>query len=147
MSRCCIVSAGALSLVARIFIDGPLLVSDIATDGPSVNEGSSTSICRLRLPSRHIPKGIRMRTRIFVKDQEVLEEYEPPKWYRSPEEQYQRASELWPEVYIPSPPSNCMLGSSSGVLLLHVPRSITELWGLVQAPAGLYEESDEAADA
>ncbi len=54
-----------------------------------------------------------------------------PKWWRTPEQQLARARELWPDTDLPEPPSEFGLGKTE-VLLLHVPRSFEELWGVIE---------------
>lgn len=60
----------------------------------------------------------------------------PPTWWRTPEQQMERARELWPGVDLPEPPRSFIPHSKTSVLLLHVPSSFDELWGKAVAPEG-----------
>ena len=60
----------------------------------------------------------------------------PPAWWRSPEQQLEKACQLWPNITPPSPPANFIPRTNTEVLLLHVPRSFDELWDAIVAPDG-----------
>lgn len=62
--------------------------------------------------------------------------WNPPAWWRTPEQQMERARQLWPGIPLPEPPTNFVPKSPTGVLLLHVPQPFDELWSLVVAPEG-----------
>lgn len=62
--------------------------------------------------------------------------WNPPSWWRTPEQQMQRASQLWPGINLPTPPANFVPRTETEVLLLHVPQSFDGLWNNVVAPAG-----------
>ena len=59
-----------------------------------------------------------------------------PSWYVSPEQQLDRARQLWPNVVLPEPPKEFTPRTKSEVLLLHVPDSFDSLWDKVVAPTG-----------
>lgn len=59
-------------------------------------------------------------------------DWSQPAWWRTPEQQIERAQELWPDVELPDPPTEFWPQSRTGVLLLHVPDpSFSKLWDLV----------------
>lgn len=60
----------------------------------------------------------------------------PPWWWRTPEEQLQRARGLWPDIWLPAPPIGFTPQSRTGVLLLHVPRLFDELWSSIVLSGG-----------
>lgn len=60
----------------------------------------------------------------------------PPSWWRTPEQQLERASELWPGVILPKPPKEFTPRTESEVLLLHVPDRFDSLWDKVELPVG-----------
>lgn len=51
-----------------------------------------------------------------------------PFWYRSPARQMEFVSRAWPDVAIPEIPEDFTPKTKDEVLLLHVPRSVSELW-------------------
>lgn len=53
-----------------------------------------------------------------------------PSWYRSPDQQLERARQLWPHKHLPSPPSSFKPRTETEVLL-HVPDALDALWGMV----------------
>lgn len=53
-----------------------------------------------------------------------------PSWWKSPQLQLKRASELWPSVELPEPPL-FRPQSADEVLLLHVPRHFESLWNII----------------
>ncbi|NCC85876.1 MAG: hypothetical protein EOM03_17420 [Clostridia bacterium] len=59
-----------------------------------------------------------------------------PSWYVSPEQQLERARQLWPNAVLPESPKEFTPRTKSEVLLLHVPDSFDNLWNLVNAPEG-----------
>lgn len=69
---------------------------------------------------------------------ESHQEYEiqPPTWWRTPEQQLERARQLWPDVVLPEPPKKFIPRTESEVLLLHVPDSFGFLWENVEVPVG-----------
>ena len=54
-----------------------------------------------------------------------------PYWYRSPQEQMKFASRVWPKVSVPEPPKDFVPRTKGEVLLLHVPCSVSRLWGYI----------------
>lgn len=59
-----------------------------------------------------------------------------PTWWRTPEQQLERARQLWPNAVLPEPPKEFMPRTKSEVLLLHVPDGFDSLWDKVIAPTG-----------
>lgn len=65
-----------------------------------------------------------------------------PSWWRTPEQQIERARSLWPDVILPIPPKRFNPSQARcEVLLLHVPDSFESLWSKATAPDG-YEKAD-----
>ena len=62
--------------------------------------------------------------------------WNPPSWWRTPEQQLERARQLWPNAVLPEPPKEFTPRTKSEVLLLHVPDSFGSLWDKVVAPDG-----------
>ena len=62
--------------------------------------------------------------------------WNPPTWWRTPEQQLERARQLWPNAVLPEPPAEFTPRTKSEVLLLHVPDTFDNLWNLVDAPTG-----------
>lgn len=64
--------------------------------------------------------------------------WNPPTWWRTPEQQLERARQLWPNAVLPEPrqASEFTPRTKSEVLLLHVPDSFDSLWDKVVAPDG-----------
>ena len=62
--------------------------------------------------------------------------WNPPTWWRTPEQQLDRARQLWPNAVLPEPPKEFTPRTKSEVLLLHVPDSFDSLWDKVDAPTG-----------
>ena len=62
--------------------------------------------------------------------------WNPPTWWRTPEQQLDRARQLWPNAVLPEPPKEFTPRTKSEVLLLHVPDSFDSLWDKVVAPSG-----------
>ena len=62
--------------------------------------------------------------------------WNPPTWWRTPEQQLERARQLWPNAVLPEPPKEFTPRTKSEVLLLHVPDSFDSLWDKVVAPEG-----------
>lgn len=60
-------------------------------------------------------------------------------WTRSPEQQLERAKDLWPGIKLPAPPMDFEPVTPSEVLLLHVPGEFDALWDRANAPDG-YEK-------
>lgn len=60
--------------------------------------------------------------------------WNPPSWWRTPEQQLARARQLWPNAVLPEPPKEFTPRTKSEVLLLHVPDTFDNLWNLVDAP-------------
>ncbi len=54
-----------------------------------------------------------------------------PHWYRSPQEQMEFVSRVWPKVPIPEPPKDFAPKRKGEVLLLHVPCSVSKLWDYI----------------
>ena len=59
-----------------------------------------------------------------------------PSWWRTPEQQLERARQLWPDIVLPKPPTTFIRQTKSEVLLLHVPDTFDGLWDKVVAPEG-----------
>ena len=59
-----------------------------------------------------------------------------PSWWRTPEQQLERARQLWPGRELPEPPEGFTPRTKSEVLLLHVPDTFDSLWDKVVAPEG-----------
>ncbi len=57
-----------------------------------------------------------------------------PFWWRTPEQQMERAHKLWPGIELPEPPKNFTPKSPTGVLLLHVPQPLDVLWSAISVP-------------
>jgi hypothetical protein len=62
--------------------------------------------------------------------------WNPPSWWRTPEQQLERAHQLWPNAVLPEPPKEFIPRTKSEVLLLHVPDTFDSLWDKVVAPDG-----------
>ena len=62
--------------------------------------------------------------------------WNPPTWWRTPEQQLERARQLWPNAVLPEPPKEFTPRTKSEVLLLHVPDSFDSLWDKAIAPTG-----------
>lgn len=62
--------------------------------------------------------------------------YRLPAWWCTPEQQLERARQLWPGIALPEPPKEFVPRTSTEVLLLHVPDVFDSLWNKVDAPAG-----------
>ena len=62
--------------------------------------------------------------------------WNPPTWWRTPEQQLERARQLWPNAVLPEPPKEFTPRTKFEVLLLHVPDSFDSLWDKVVAPEG-----------
>ena len=62
--------------------------------------------------------------------------WNPPTWWRTPEQQLDRARQLWPNAVLPEPPKEFTPRTKSEVLLLHVPDTFDSLWDKVVAPSG-----------
>ena len=62
--------------------------------------------------------------------------WNPPTWWRTPEQQLERARQLWPNAVLPEPPKEFTPRTKSEVLLLHVPDSFDSLWDKAVAPTG-----------
>ena len=65
-----------------------------------------------------------------------MQNWNPPTWWRTPEQQLARARQLWPNAVLPEPPKEFTPRTKSEVLLLHVPDSFDSLWDKVVAPDG-----------
>lgn len=63
-------------------------------------------------------------------------DWNPPSWWRTPEQQLERARQLWPNAVLPEPPKEFTPRTKSEVLLLHAPDTFDNLWNLVVAPEG-----------
>ena len=60
--------------------------------------------------------------------------WNPPTWWRTPEQQLERARQLWPNAVLPEPPKEFTPRTESEVLLLHVPDTFRSLWDKVVTP-------------
>lgn len=67
-----------------------------------------------------------------------------PYWWKSPEEQLQRARELWPNVTLPEPPEFTPQ-TETEVLLLHVPQRFAKLWEIIMDTVSPYSGADSGA--
>ena len=65
-----------------------------------------------------------------------MQNWNPPTWWRTPEQQLARARQLWPNAVLPEPPKEFTPRTKSEVLLLHVPDTFDSLWDKVDAPTG-----------
>ena len=66
-----------------------------------------------------------------------MQNWNPPTWWRTPEQQLARARQLWPNAVLPlGLPKEFTPRTKSEVLLLHVPDSFDSLWDKVVAPMG-----------
>ena len=65
-----------------------------------------------------------------------MQNWNPPTWWRTPEQQLARARQLWPNAVLPEPPKEFIPQTKSEVLLLHVSDSFDSLWNKVDAPTG-----------
>ena len=65
-----------------------------------------------------------------------MQNWNPPTWWRTPEQQLERARQLWPNAVLPEPPAEFTPRTKSEVLLLHVPDTFDSLWDKVVAPDG-----------
>lgn len=65
-----------------------------------------------------------------------MQNWSPPIWWRTPEQQLERARQLWPNAVLPESPAEFTPRTKSEVLLLHVPDTFDSLWDKVVAPAG-----------
>ena len=63
-----------------------------------------------------------------------MQYWNPPTWWRTPEQQIARARQLWPNAVLPVPPKEFTPRTKSEVLLLHVPDTFDSLWDKVDAP-------------
>lgn len=77
--------------------------------------------------------------------QDLLERltWNPPTWWRTTEQQLERARQLWPNAILPAPPEEFTPRTASEVLLLHVPDSLSSLWDKVIAPRGYTKHRGE----
>lgn len=73
--------------------------------------------------------------------------WNPPTWWRTPEQQLARARQLWPNTVLPEPPKEFTPRTKSEVLLLHVPDSFDSLWEKVVAPEGYTKYRWEGVEA
>jgi hypothetical protein len=62
--------------------------------------------------------------------------WNPPTWWRTPEQQLARARQLWPHDALPKPPKEFVPRTRSEVLLLHVPMPFDALWWQIDPPPG-----------
>lgn len=65
-----------------------------------------------------------------------MQNWNPPTWWRTPEQQLARARQLWPNVVLPESPKEFTPRTKSEVLLLHVPDTFDSLWDKVDALDG-----------
>lgn len=63
-------------------------------------------------------------------------DWQPPSWWHTPEQQLERARQLWPNAVLPEQPKEFTPRTKSEVLLLHVPDSFDSLWDKIDAPRG-----------
>lgn len=73
--------------------------------------------------------------------------WNPPTWWRTPEQQLARARQLWPNTVLPEPPVEFTPRTKFEVLLLHVPDTFDSLWGKVVAPEGYTKHRGEGVKA
>lgn len=73
----------------------------------------------------------------------VAGEFNPPSWWRSPEEQLAKACQLWPNAVLPEPPREFVPRTRSEVLLLHVPDTTDRYLRLIaEANEGIFEAEE-----
>ena len=58
-----------------------------------------------------------------------MQNWNPPSWWRTPDQQLEQARQLWPGRELPEPPKEFTPRTKSEVLLLHVPDTFDSLWG------------------
>ena len=76
-----------------------------------------------------------------------MQNWNPPTWWRTPEQQLARARQLWPNAVLPEPPKEFTPRTKSEVLLLHVPDTFDSLWDKVVAPTGYTKHRWESVKA
>lgn len=84
------------------------------------------------------PSAVRRGLQGIIERRSVLPNSYPPAWWRTPEQQLERARQLWPGVESPELPSDFVPQTETEVLLLHVPDTMYELWNRVTIPG--YDE-------
>jgi len=67
---------------------------------------------------------------------QIVDAGTPLAWWRTPEQQLERAYQLWPDVVLPEPPADFVPQTETEVLLLHVPDTFDALWDKVIPPMG-----------
>jgi len=72
-----------------------------------------------------------------------MENWNLPTWWRTPEQQLERARQLWPNAVLPEPPKEFTPRTKSEVLLLHVPDSFDSLWDKIDDPTGCTKDRRE----
>lgn len=82
------------------------------------------------------PTAVKRALQGIIEGKFVALVWNPPTWWRTPEQQLERACQLWPNAVLPEPPEEFMPRTKSEVLLLHVPDTFDSLWDKVVAPTG-----------
>ncbi len=82
------------------------------------------------------PSAVKRALQNIVEGKLPTPTWNPPTWWRAPEQQLARARQLWPNTALPEPPAEFTPQTKSEVLLLHVPGSFNSLWSKVVAPEG-----------
>lgn len=67
---------------------------------------------------------------------EIKSKWVTPAWCSTPQDQIRRARRLWPDVVLPSPPTEFTPKSKSEILLLHVPDTFDNLWDKIEITGG-----------
>lgn len=82
------------------------------------------------------PAAVKRAFQDIIEGKLPIPTWNPPTWWRTPEQQLTRARQLWPHTVLPEPPKGFAPRTKSEVLLLHVPSSFDDLWNEVVAPTG-----------
>lgn len=80
------------------------------------------------------PSAVKQALQGIIEGKFITPTWSPPTWWRTPEQQLDRARQLWPNAVLPEPPKEFIPRTKSEVLLLHVPGSFESLWGKVATP-------------
>ena len=80
------------------------------------------------------PIAVKRALQDIIEGKFIAPAWNPPSWWRTPEQQLDRARQLWPNAVLPEPPEEFTPRTKSEVLLLHVPDTFDSLWDKVVAP-------------
>lgn len=80
------------------------------------------------------PVAVKRALQDIIEGKFIAPAWNPPTWWCTPEQQLDRARQLWPGRELPEPPKEFTPRTKSEVLLLHVPDTFDNLWNLVDAP-------------